>query len=130
MQHFYGSHSFLLLNCTVFIPHGFPRRLGFSQPRPAETAPGMPLLTSLSVPSSRLLSVYFAFRRNRASPFLLVLCHGSVSVSPTLLSLRGFSSSHLAFKNTFRGVQERPICPLDSSGFYLVTLRKSVLTLL
>lgn len=36
----------------VFVTDELERRLGFSQPRPAETAPGMPILTFLSVPSA------------------------------------------------------------------------------
>lgn len=54
MESFNGSHSFLLLSgeWTVVVTHEFERGLDFSQPRPAETAPGMPILTSLSVLSS------------------------------------------------------------------------------
>lgn len=47
MQHFHGSSLFLLLPGEAD-----SLSLDFSQPRPAETAPGIPILTSLSVPSS------------------------------------------------------------------------------
>ena len=72
MQHFYGSHSFLLFGEDMddLFPYRFVTRLAFSLRRPAETAPGTPVLTSLSVSLLALLSVYFAFRLNRASPFL------------------------------------------------------------
>lgn len=51
MQHFYGPHSFLLFDGDTddLFPYRFVTRLGFSLPRPAETAPGRPILTSLSV---------------------------------------------------------------------------------
>ena len=70
MKH--GSHSFLLFGEDMddLFPYRFVTRLAFSLRRPAETAPGTPVLTSLSVSLLALLSVYFAFRLNRASPFL------------------------------------------------------------
>lgn len=51
MQHFYGPHSFLLFDGDTddLFPYRFVTRLGFSLPRPAEIAPGRPILTSLSV---------------------------------------------------------------------------------
>lgn len=45
-------HSPLMEKGTVFIPYEFETRLEFSQSRPAETAPGTPILSSLSVLSS------------------------------------------------------------------------------
>lgn len=54
MEHFNGSHSFLLVSGEMdgFVTYELERGLDFSQPRPAETAPGMPIFTSLSVLSS------------------------------------------------------------------------------
>lgn len=85
VQHCYDSHSFLLLHremeglylmeiCDEVLRAGLLRQL-----------PVCPfwLLSALSSrPSS---SVYFAFRLNRASPFLSLLCHCSVNKLSALL---------------------------------------------
>lgn len=99
----------------------FVTRLGFSLPRPAETAPGRPILTSLLV-FLALFSVYFAFRLNRASPFLWMLCHCLVSRLSPLLSQQFLLWSHF---QVCRAVQEYPSCSLGLAILYSKALRKS-----
>ena len=77
----------------------------------------LPLLAFLAV-----LSVCFASRVNRASPFLWVLCHCLVSRLSPLLSPQFLLWPHF---QVHRAVQEYPSCSLGLASLYSKALRKS-----
>lgn len=101
---FYGSHSFPMLNCAVFISHGFKARLGFARSRPAETAPGMPVLTFLCPVFPAVVNLFCLWAEQGLSLPVTALLLLSEQVSNSLLA--PFSCSFFAFKNPSRDVWE------------------------